>query len=392
MRKFPWSAQGLPRQRRGCLRLAHSRVLIALLFAPLTLTAQENDDLWMRSPAARGRIEVVAMDAAESQKLAFWSERSLKQLESDWGEVIPFQTGQPLRMRIDPEIPSVELREDWREGVLYQTIMLSPFSMQQAPEDVANIFTRAMIKRMGLAAQPGNQKNLRWNVPEWLIVGSSHALLSNQSRILFEWNVLQGDKVGASYPEEIARQERLPPTVAAHGNAALLCRWLFQKKPLKFWRSLALEDLRESETWLTLFPNLGTFRTLHIEWDLWIQRDRPKLIAEFRIEDAAWERLEREVKFIPAVYGWSAKDLNRYKAIPFAALDNYLDDPRFEAGMKQWKLSLQEIRFRQSLEFNDKVSQYQEAGILALRASRAKGKKRERLWKQADEMMRIYQP
>jgi hypothetical protein len=120
-----------------------------------------------------------------------------------------------------------------------------------------------------------------------------------------------------------------------------------------------------------------------MEWDLWVQTERARLIAEFGIEAAATERLKEEVMIIPARYGWFVEGHNRYHPIPFASLDHYFDDPRFESGLNHWKYRLQEISFRQNKGFIEQVSRYQESSNMALKASRKTGKKRERLWRQA---------
>lgn len=119
---------------------------------------------------------------------------------------------------------------------------------------------------------------------------------------------------------------------------------------------------------------------------MWQQQEQKKLIAEFAIEEAAREILDQELRLIPAFYGWKVEDENPYRPVPFSGLKPYLDDPRFERGIQDWIFRLQSLRFRQSPAFNQEVDAYQQAGQLAVLASRVKGKKRDRRWLEAVEV------
>ena len=348
----------------------------ALLVWSLSLPAAEELDLWMRANAAKGRVQILATDALQLQKMAVWSERSLKQLEADWQTVLPFRQGQPLQIQVHPGEGAPNLQQQWRQRILTQSLHLSQKSLEAAPQKIAELFTQAMATRRGLAALPPNEQQLDWTPPDWLVQGSAHAMLSGRSPALFASLIDRYQNTPPSYPEQVKGQSD-PAT------AALLCRWLFQQNPPDLWTRLARGDFRETEIWVALLPNIGNLRELHQHWDLWWLNEQSRLIADYGLQAAAEAQLVDALMFIPAVYGMSVEDLDRTRPIPFSKLEDYLDDPRFEWAMQKWVIRLQVIRFRQSPEFNLRVERLQQAGNLAIQAARSQGRKRERFWAEA---------
>lgn len=348
----------------------------ALLGCGLLLPAEQELDLWMRATAAKGRVQIMATDAMQLQKMAVWSERSIKQLEADWQTVLPFRQGQPLHIQVHPGEGAPNLQQEWHQRILYQSLHLSQNSLEEQPQKIAELFTQAMATRRGLAALPPNEQQLDWTPPEWLVQGSAHALLSGRSPALFASLIDRYRHASPTYPEQV--NGRSDPA-----SAALLCRWLFQQNPPELWTHLARGDFRETETWVRILPNIGNLRELHQHWDLWWWNEQSQLIADYGLQAAAEAQLVDALMFIPAVYGMSVADLDRTHPIPFSKLEDYLDDPRFEWAMQRWVIRLQVIRFRQSPEFNLRVDRLQQAGNLAIQAARSSGRKRERLWEEA---------
>mgnify|MGYP000554284685 CR=1 FL=1 len=347
------------------------------LFGAL-LSAQEPVDFWMTSLSAKGKIKVMATDAAQVQKLSFWGERSLKQLEADWQVIVPFQQGQPLLIAVDSRAKKVALSQNWQQGVLKQTLILSEKSLKEEPRELAEAFTRALAYRVGLAAMPPGQKKRDWQVPDWLVKGSAHALLAGRSRMLFEGLVVDFDQGSPAYPEQIVLNQ-----LSDERSEALLCRWLFASGQKNLWTWIGQGDFREPEVWIKRIPSIGNLRELHQQWDVWWMEERNRLISEYGLEQPARDRLKAECVFIPACYGLSVEGENRFQPIPFRNLEAYLDDPRFGGAMQDWIVRLQRLRFRQTPAFNQQVEKLQEAGRLAIRASQKKGKKRDRLWSEA---------
>ncbi|MDF3130349.1 hypothetical protein P0Y35_14170 [Kiritimatiellaeota bacterium B1221] len=342
------------------------------------LSAREPVDFLMSSLSAKGKIKVMASDAVQVQKLSFWSERSLKQLETDWQAIVPFQAGQPLIIVVDKRADKVGLKQSWHQGIFQQTLMLSEASLKEEPRELAEAFTRALAFRVGLAAMPAGQKNRQWQVPDWLVTGSAHALLAGRSRMLFEGLVLEYAHTSPPYPEQIVGGDGVDEP-----SAAALCQWIFTSRQENLWTWISMGDFRSSEVWTTRLPNIGSLRELHQHWDVWWLNNRNRLISEYRMEAPARENLNRLRIFVPAFYGLSVEGENRYAPIGFGGLELYLDDARFGVAMQEWIVRLQRLRFRQSPEFNAQVEGLQEAGRWAIRAAREKGRKRERMWSEA---------
>lgn len=351
-------------------------VFWALLMFCQIGSAQEALDFWMRSTPARGRVQILATDAAQLQILGLWSERSLKQLETDWQTALPFRQGQPLQLQIHADGREPELVQAWRQRVLLQVIHLSENSMRDQPQQLAELFTRAMATRRGLAAMPPEAQHLDWTVPDWLVTGSAHALLQGRSRDYFSEQVNRGPTYSPPYPEQISGGNH-------PAAAALLCRWLFQQNPAGFWSALTRGEFRAPESWVAQLPRVGNLRELHLQWDLWWMGERQRLIADYQLQSAAEAQLTEALMFIPATYGMSVEGLDRSREIPFSQLVDYLDDPRFEAAMQKWVLRLHRLRFRQNEAFNNRVERIQQAGNLAIQAARSQGRKRERIWGEA---------
>ena len=349
----------------------------------LYMTAQEPIDTWMHARRARGKIEVISRDAASMQQLALWAERSLKELETDWGSRIPFQKGQNFTFIIDPTASRIQYRQVWQRNVLKQTLRLPETALVENPQELAEIFTRAMAYRMGIAAMSSERNNRNWQVPDWVVKGSAHTLLSGRTPALFSIAVREFSTTSPPYPEQVTKD--LPESTSLQNEvaAALLCRWIFEHNVPDFWRCLGEGQFRTPEGWTTFFPTVGTFRELHIQWDVWWRADREKLIADYSLEEAAEMQLQRELIFIPAFYGLYIEGEDRYTSMFFPTLEAYLDDPHFIMAIREWSLRLQRLRFRQRPEFNKQVEQLQEAGLLAIRAAKTKGRKRERLWEEA---------
>lgn len=347
-----------------------------LVAGALRLSSAELPEMWMRSNAARGRVEILATDAVALQQITVWSERSLKQLEADWRTALPFRQGEPLQIQVHPGEGEPHLQQAWAQRRLTQTLHLSQYSLRDHPQRIAELFTRAMVIRRGLAALPPDAQRIDWEVPGWLVQGSAHALLSGRSQVLFAWLVEQHVASSPAYPEQAGELTEV-------AEAALVCRWLFEQNPPELWTRLAREEFRDPETWVRLIPGVGNFRELHQHWDLWWLNEKSQLVAEYSLETAAEAQLTEALRFIPALYGMSVEDQDRTRAISFSQLEAYLDDPRFEWTMQRWVLRLQMIRFRQSAAFNRRVERLQQAGNLAIQASRSQGRKRERIWAEA---------
>ncbi|WFB37117.1 hypothetical protein P3T73_05005 [Kiritimatiellota bacterium B12222] len=351
------------------------------------LWAQELDDAWIRSNSARGRIQVMSEDGVLAQKVAYWSERSLKQLEREWRKPIPFQPNRPLTLVIHPDRTGLHFSQSWLQGVLTQTIFLAPDSLQAEPRKVAELFTQAMVYRMGLEALPPEDRQLNWEAPDWLIAGSAQVLLAGRSRELFAWLVATFQTDIPPAPEEIARMDIDGEDARREAAAALLCRWVFAKPSPDFWQKVAEDDFQTAESWLREVGRARNLRDLHVIWDLWWMQERMKLIGEYSLSEEAEAWLKNEQLFIPAFYGWVMPEVNLQQPRPFSGLYVFLDDPAFELGMQEWILRLQHIRFRQSVALNEKIDQLQKAGTLSIQASQEKGRKRDRLWEQALEVV-----
>ncbi len=329
---------------------------------------------WRTVFSPNQRFVVQSLQAEWSQALSVWAGKSVRLLERETGENIPFARHVPLRIVLHPEAEETQLRETQGRGLPRQEIV-APGLDELDHITLADAFVRACLHRIFVQYKVDPAAAVR--APDGWVYGLSHHLLEGETERTMRVGFGMWRERRLPPPWRILGQTTLPGDPETRAAAALAVRWALSSgaEHEDLWRQFAENQSPGHLWWIRQFPHVRDLRELQIEWELWLSRRARAQMADGGGEELAQERLRQLLRFRPGEFGLDG-DLPRYEFLHFRDLEEMVDEKWVRPMLEQWMVRVQPLRFRQSPEFIETVDHYLEAARHLLAAGRSTGRRR----------------